>query len=113
MLPPKRVCSPAPIVPITLRERTVTPRTSPRLRATRHPGSSKAVVTNVGAITMHLSLDEVARHSPTAVLLLHRRHGLDGRFLVFEDGLELDHNVLAVGSSGQTRGITRRGELAR
>src|SRR5579885_39399 len=45
MLPPTIVCSPAPIVPTMERERTTMPRTIPRLRLTRKPGSSNAVVT--------------------------------------------------------------------
>ena len=44
IFPPKIVCRPAPKVPITERERTTTPRTTPRLRRIVHPGSSKAVV---------------------------------------------------------------------
>src|SRR5215475_14422861 len=45
MLPPKSVCRPATKVPKTLRDRTTMPRTTPRLRTVRCPGSSKAVVT--------------------------------------------------------------------
>src|SRR5450432_1068778 len=44
MFPPIRLCSPAPMVPTMLRERTVIPRTIPRLRTTRYPGRSNAVV---------------------------------------------------------------------
>src|ERR1035441_8399194 len=45
ILPPIMVCKPAPMVPTMERERTTMPRTTPRLRVTRQPGSSKAVVT--------------------------------------------------------------------
>src|ERR1017187_2872590 len=46
MLPPTMVCKLAPMVPTMERERTTIPRTTPRLRFTRKPGSSNAVVTN-------------------------------------------------------------------
>src|ERR1019366_5604638 len=46
MLPPTMVCKLAPMVPTMERERTTIPRTTPRLRFTRKPGSSHAVVTN-------------------------------------------------------------------
>src|SRR6516165_12170361 len=46
MLPPTRVCSPAPIVPTIERDLTTIPRTTPRLRLTRKPGNSNAVVTH-------------------------------------------------------------------
>src|SRR5579871_6897585 len=45
MFPPTMVCNPAPIVPTMERERTTIPRTIPRLRFTRKPGNSNAVVT--------------------------------------------------------------------
>src|ERR1035437_2784536 len=45
MLPPTMVCKLAPMVPTMERERTTIPRTTPRLRFTRKPGSSNAVVT--------------------------------------------------------------------
>src|ERR1700676_126563 len=45
MLPPIMVCSAAPRLPITLRDLTIIPRTIPRFRTIRYPGSSKAVVT--------------------------------------------------------------------
>src|SRR5215472_1877354 len=45
MLPPTMVCRLAPIVPTMERERTTIPRTTPRLRLTRKPGNSNAVVT--------------------------------------------------------------------
>src|SRR5208282_4142384 len=48
ILPPTRVSSDAPSVPRLLRERTVTPRTSPKLFTTRYPGKSNAVVTIFG-----------------------------------------------------------------
>jgi hypothetical protein len=35
MLPPKRLCSPAPIVPTIERDRTMIPRTMPTLRTIR------------------------------------------------------------------------------
>src|SRR5215471_16604814 len=56
IFPPTMVCSPAPIVPTIDRERTMIPRTTPRLRGTRYPGSSNAVVTAwCGTITSPLS----------------------------------------------------------
>src|SRR5450432_389032 len=45
MLPPTMVCRLAPKVPTMERERTTMPRTTPRLRFTRKPYSSNAVVT--------------------------------------------------------------------
>jgi hypothetical protein len=46
MLPPKSDWMAAPTLPMIERERTMMPRTMPRLRTTRCPGSSKAVVMN-------------------------------------------------------------------
>jgi hypothetical protein len=48
MFPPTSVSSDAPIVPKMLRERTVTPRTNPKVLTTRYPGKSNAVVTIFG-----------------------------------------------------------------
>src|SRR5437667_1841122 len=45
ILPPTMVCRLAPMVPKMERERTTIPRTTPRLRFTRKPGRSNAVVT--------------------------------------------------------------------
>src|SRR5690349_6445269 len=39
------VCNPAPMVPTIERDRTTIPRTTPRFRLIRNPGSSNAVVT--------------------------------------------------------------------
>src|SRR5881397_3235001 len=50
MSPPTSVCSVPPSVPNRLRERTTMPRTTPRFRTIRWPGSSKAVVTRFGSI---------------------------------------------------------------
>src|SRR4051812_35985551 len=44
MLPPNSVCRPAPMVPNTERDRTTTPRTTPRFSTTRWPATSKPVV---------------------------------------------------------------------
>src|SRR6267143_979739 len=44
MLPPTRVCKPAPIVPKIERERTMMPRTTPNVFTIRYPSSSNAVV---------------------------------------------------------------------
>src|SRR5438874_2531429 len=44
MLPPMMVCSDAPMVPSTERERTVTPRTTPSVLTVRQPSIVKAVV---------------------------------------------------------------------
>src|SRR5438132_987196 len=44
MLPPSIVCMAAPTVPTTDRDRTTTPRTTPRLSTIRNPGTSKPVV---------------------------------------------------------------------
>src|ERR1700675_3041164 len=46
MLPPKSVWIVAPIFATMFRERTVMPRTTPRLEATRYPSNVKAVVTH-------------------------------------------------------------------
>src|SRR5271170_3153898 len=48
ILPPTSVSSEAPRVPRMLRERTVTPRTSPKVLTTRYPGKSNVVVTIFG-----------------------------------------------------------------
>src|SRR2546429_6832064 len=45
MLPPPSCWKAAPMLPITLRERTVIPRTMPRFRAVRAPSMENAVVT--------------------------------------------------------------------
>src|SRR5438270_13910910 len=44
ILPPNIVCKLAPTVPQTDRDRTTTPRTTPRLSTIRNPGTSKPVV---------------------------------------------------------------------
>ena len=44
MSPPTSVCSPAPIVPNTERERTMLPRTTPSVLSIRYPSSVNAVV---------------------------------------------------------------------
>src|SRR6266571_9531711 len=46
MLPPKSCWMPAPNAPTTLRERTMIPRTRPRLRTMREPSTVNAVVTH-------------------------------------------------------------------
>src|SRR5437867_11855488 len=46
MLPPKSVWMEAPMLATTFRERTVIPRTTPRLAAIRYPSKVKAVVTH-------------------------------------------------------------------
>src|SRR5258705_7935081 len=46
MLPPKSVWMEAPMLATTLRERTVIPRTTPRLAAIRYPSKVNAVVTH-------------------------------------------------------------------
>src|SRR6266850_1910547 len=48
MLPPSKVCSDAPMLPMMLRDRTTIPRTTPRFLTMRCPGSSKADVTSFG-----------------------------------------------------------------
>src|ERR1700722_20724179 len=47
MLPPNSDWKPAPILPSTLRERTVRPRTRPRYFVTRWPSISLVVVTSM------------------------------------------------------------------
>src|SRR5204863_7917122 len=44
ILPPNIVCKLAPTVPKTDRDRTTTPRTTPRLSTNRNPGTSNPVV---------------------------------------------------------------------
>jgi hypothetical protein len=44
MLPPKIVLSAARPVPMIERDRTTTPRTTPRFSTVRNPGSSKVVL---------------------------------------------------------------------
>src|SRR6185312_9653916 len=50
--PPNKVWRPPAILPSTLRERTVMPRTTPRLRTTRKPGRSTLVVIMEGSNIM-------------------------------------------------------------
>src|ERR1700757_2669460 len=45
IFPPTMVCSAAPRFPITLRDLTIIPRTTPKFLTIRCPGSSSAVVT--------------------------------------------------------------------
>jgi hypothetical protein len=45
MLPPNRLCKPPKKFPTIERERTVMPRTTPKLRTSLKPGNSNAVVT--------------------------------------------------------------------
>src|SRR5512143_2055660 len=52
MLPPKNAWIPAPMLPMTLRERTVMPRTTPRFTLIRQPSKPKAVVTQRGSTLM-------------------------------------------------------------
>src|SRR5580704_8714239 len=65
MLPPTIVCSDAPRFPRTLRERTVTPRTSPRFLTTRYPGKSNAFDTI--AASAHFSCTVAWRVRPAHV----------------------------------------------
>src|ERR1700685_2944277 len=61
MFPPTILCKAAPTLPTMLRERTTMPRTMPRLRVMRCPGSSNAVVTIVvemlGIRSLHEEVD--------------------------------------------------------
>src|SRR6476619_8013918 len=52
MFPPTSDCSPAPLVPTMLRERTMMPRTRPRFLMMRWFGSSNAVGTSLGSSAM-------------------------------------------------------------
>src|ERR1700675_123640 len=56
ILPPKSVWIVAPMLATTLRERTVMPRTTPRLEATRYPSNVKAVVTHWRGMGMAASV---------------------------------------------------------
>src|SRR6185437_2436687 len=70
MLPPNSDWMPAPILPITLRERTVMPRTRPRYWVTRCPSISLVVVTS-----MRMLLDALGgrrRVAPECSTLLAR-----------------------------------------
>src|SRR5262245_47553561 len=62
MLPPTRVCSEAPMLPTMLRERTVMPRTTPRLAAIRKPSNPNAVVTHCGWIMCGLRCASNLQH---------------------------------------------------
>src|SRR5215471_12927538 len=65
MLPPTSVCSPAPMVPMMERDRTVTPRTTPRFLVTRYPSSANAVVVIAWLIgPAMVCLHEVASPQP-------------------------------------------------
>src|SRR6266542_3816992 len=85
MLPPKSVWIEAPMLATTFRERTVIPRTTPRLAATRCPSKVKAVVTHwrgmgMVASSVHqlhglghqLSSGACGRRRATAHLALHQ-----------------------------------------
>src|SRR6266478_8212354 len=52
MLPPKRVWIQAPTFTMRLRDRTVMPRTTPRLDVIRYPSKPSAVVTHSGWMDM-------------------------------------------------------------
>src|ERR1039458_5886915 len=75
MLPPTMVCKLAPMVPTMERERTTIPRTTPRLRFTRKPGSSNAVVTNsCGTMSSPFCRTPFVGRTPLAPIDLdHRR----------------------------------------
>src|SRR5512143_2214164 len=70
MSPPTSVCSEAPIVPKTDRDRTVTPRTTPSVFAVRYPSIVKAVVVIAGSIALMRALSELLRHRSPLLLLL-------------------------------------------
>jgi hypothetical protein len=48
--------------------------------------------------------DKVSRDPPRAILILHRRHGLNGAALVFKPTLELKNDVVSIGRSRQLPG---------
>ena len=62
MFPPTRVCNPAPMVPKIERERTMMPRTTPKVFTTRYPGNSKAVVVMDGFIMTKFTVEEPPRN---------------------------------------------------
>src|SRR5262249_43513834 len=69
MFPPPSCWKAAPMLPTTLRERTVMPRTTPRFRTIRAPSMLNAVVTHWGSMVacfcasccMHVSLVNTVR----------------------------------------------------
>src|SRR5438270_7979118 len=79
MLPPTRVCNPAPIVPKIERERTMMPRTTPNVFRIRYPSSSNAVV--VMAAFMRPIYKRSARLHAFQLRFLRR---FRGRLLGFE-----------------------------
>src|SRR4029079_1985767 len=83
MLPPISVCRPAPIEPITDRDRTVMPRTTPSDFVVRYPSSAFAVVviaTESSAIRCPLLRPELRRVDPRRRTVEHRvEDQLEGR----------------------------------
>src|SRR6266403_964443 len=67
MLPPNSDCRPPKKLPTMERERTVMPRTTPRLRTILKPGSVRAVVTM--ASCMFLSAYRCAMNSEPQLLI--------------------------------------------
>src|SRR5512135_2548370 len=72
MLPPNRLWMPAPMVPTIERDRTTMPRTMPRVRVTRYPGSSGADV-----VKARLSM-AARRRARSSAGLLRDELGLEG-----------------------------------
>src|SRR5664280_1201387 len=110
MLPPTMVCKLAPRVPTMERERTTIPRTTPRLRFTRKPGSSNAVVTNsCGTMSSPFCRTPCVGRTPLAPI------DLDHRRVFNDDGLfQRIHNAEARGAiDGGLRGGASHGNYPR
>src|SRR5678809_769988 len=78
MLPPKSDWMPPTKLPTTERERTVMPRTTPRLRTTLYPGSSRAVVTIASCMSSPSLVDELPRIRPVEPADAHGCYELGG-----------------------------------
>src|SRR5690242_5128181 len=101
MLPPTSVCNAAPMLPITLRERTVMPRTMPTWRTTRQPAISFAVV------IISRANAAIAASVPTrACRLLHHVHEL-------LDVERLGQVMIRAGAKRRFASLVRRGRRQR
>src|ERR1051325_849974 len=83
MLPPMSDCSPAPMLPTMLRDRTTMPRTIPRFLTMRYPGSwlpvvsidaSKRLIDHPGAPGLLRTTEQPAVHGLREHVALHRFH---------------------------------------
>ena len=80
-------------------------RAARRQQATHVDPGSRLSFLHVVAQRRLALLDEVPGHLPLPVFIEHRRDRLDGRFLVLKRRVELNDDVLAIGSTGQAGSV--------